>query len=221
MSLMAWKRLSGLERGYLRVIVAGGVYTQQRLFDMHKVKSAHCQHCGAQTNEDQQHIWWDCPAWQAVRERHPDALAEYDRQWPACLRLNGVMPEAQYDAAETQREQDPARGSALGEEARTEEQLSHQKDRDAVPAQMVRAVSNRYAMHQSSLCLQRLQRQRGSHFASSGKDASGGKVWRQSCLWRHSVAAKWRHLCLWRHSLAAKLPLAAKAAAPLPLAAKL
>eukprot|EP00660_Eupelagonema_oceanica_P019103 gene19103-biopygen11384 len=128
-SLMAWKRLSGLERGYLRVVVAGGVYTQQRLFDMHKVKSPHCQHCGARTNEDQQHIWWDCPAWQAVRERHPDALAEYDPEWPACLRLNGVMPEAQYDAAEAQREQDAARGPALGKEER--------KDGGAVPAQKV------------------------------------------------------------------------------------
>eukprot|EP00660_Eupelagonema_oceanica_P019319 gene19319-biopygen17241 len=99
MSLYGWKRLTGLERGFLRVIIAGGVYTQRRLHQMQLVKTPVCTHCDMGVEEDQQHIWWQCPAWQAVREQHPDALAEYDPMWPACLRLNGVMPAAHFESA--------------------------------------------------------------------------------------------------------------------------
>eukprot|EP00660_Eupelagonema_oceanica_P019407 gene19407-biopygen14683 len=99
MALHNWKRLTGLERGFLRVIIAGGVYTQQRLHQMEQVETPVCTHCDMGVEEDQQHIWWQCPAWQAVREQHPDALAEYDPLWPACLRLNGVMPAAHFEYA--------------------------------------------------------------------------------------------------------------------------
>eukprot|EP00660_Eupelagonema_oceanica_P019190 gene19190-biopygen18435 len=123
MSLHGWKKLTGLERGFLRVIVAGGVYTQSRLHEIGKVESPHCPHCSAQLVEDQQHIWWQCPAWQAVRERHPDALAEYDREWPACLRLVGVMPATCYDDAAKSEERGgaTARGAAWGGTAAADE----------------------------------------------------------------------------------------------------
>eukprot|EP00664_Eupelagonemidae_sp_cell27_P001926 gene1926-9544_t len=85
MALYHARRLSGLERGYLRVIIAGGVFTQVRLHEMKKVDLPHCPACGEGVAEDQMHIWWRCPAWQHLRERHPEALDAYRSDWPACL----------------------------------------------------------------------------------------------------------------------------------------
>eukprot|EP00664_Eupelagonemidae_sp_cell27_P006048 gene6048-8598_t len=101
MALSGWRRLDGLSRGFLRVIIAGAVYTQARLYEMKLVDSAACPHCagrgdgGPTPTEDQQHIWWDCPAWAHIRARHPDAMDAYREGgagWPACFRLNGVAP---------------------------------------------------------------------------------------------------------------------------------
>eukprot|EP00660_Eupelagonema_oceanica_P019435 gene19435-biopygen13324 len=116
MSLHGWKRLTGLERGYLRVIIAGGVYSQRRLHEMQLVPSPNCPHCDMNVEENAQHMWWECPAWQRVREGQPDALAEYDPQWPACLRLNGVMPAEFFDdaAARAKSGHDQKEGDALG-----------------------------------------------------------------------------------------------------------
>ena len=43
-----------------------------------------------------QHLWWECTAWDHVRQRHP--IASTDRTaWPACLSICGVAPVYRHD----------------------------------------------------------------------------------------------------------------------------
>eukprot|EP00662_Eupelagonemidae_sp_cell21_P004097 gene4097-12258_t len=111
-------RLPDLERGFLRIIVCGAVLTHERLHrPLRRVDSPHCPFCrpaGVAIDdhdvvETHVHIFWECPAWTAVRQRHPEALAvarkgadplgrlrpppgDGEPDWPACLQRWGVMP---------------------------------------------------------------------------------------------------------------------------------
>eukprot|EP00662_Eupelagonemidae_sp_cell21_P056944 gene56944-biopygen61147 len=93
MALLNSRELTALLQGYLRVILAGAVWTQDRLQRCAVVPSAICEYCTMEEVEDQKHRYWRCPAWRHVRERHRAATALYRTDWPKCLQCCGLMPE--------------------------------------------------------------------------------------------------------------------------------
>ena len=53
----------------LRVILAGAVFTSERLDRAGKVTGCHCRYCPV-AKEDQEHLFYDCPAFQHTRDRY-------------------------------------------------------------------------------------------------------------------------------------------------------
>ena len=103
----------GYVAGTVRSIVVGAVWTRARLHESHLAASPICQHCRGAEAEDAEHLWWQCPAWQEMRDCFRTGclaegqplptmatqatsgipLARRLADAPACLRLCGVMPE--------------------------------------------------------------------------------------------------------------------------------
>ena len=89
-----------LERPRLRGLLAGALWTAAR-FRGHRIRDySACPHCGA-AHEDEVHILWDRPEWEAARtEWRPwllDALEGLPQLGPPphpppCLRRAGLMP---------------------------------------------------------------------------------------------------------------------------------
>ncbi|CAE8600311.1 unnamed protein product [Polarella glacialis] len=52
-----------------------------------------CPFCYSGQQEDHEHLWWVCPAWQDIRSRHPLATSGRSPSWPACFAICGLMPE--------------------------------------------------------------------------------------------------------------------------------
>ena len=87
----AWRRSAGYEAGVLRGIIAGAVWTQDRLFRAGMKDTPLCPHCSAGVTEDLEHMWWGCAAWDGIRSSHPAAMADDRLTWPPCLALCGIM----------------------------------------------------------------------------------------------------------------------------------
>eukprot|EP00660_Eupelagonema_oceanica_P019732 gene19732-biopygen11066 len=85
--------LAALDAGFLRVIIAGAMWTRDRLHRCGLAPNGTCTFCTMDELEDQRHIFWRCPAWRAQRERHPVATRHYKEDWPNCLACCGLMPE--------------------------------------------------------------------------------------------------------------------------------
>eukprot|EP00660_Eupelagonema_oceanica_P019687 gene19687-biopygen9550 len=109
------KALTPLDAGYLRVLIAGATWTQDRLNRCKLEESGVCPHCTTGDLEDQQHINWRCPAWRHVRQRHPIATRHYRDDWPACLRTCGIMPADQKGAFDEEMKGSLAAGPPAGE----------------------------------------------------------------------------------------------------------
>ena len=110
-----WRDLTttGYEAGTVRGVVAGATMTQVRLHEARLAGSPLCQHCDTQEEEDAEHLWWRCPAWDELRVRFRTGCLEGDQPLPAtstqaksgqpmgqylagapaCLRQCGIMPE--------------------------------------------------------------------------------------------------------------------------------
>eukprot|EP00973_Karenia_brevis_P016714 2290196-Karenia_brevis.AAC.1 len=70
------------DKGVLRSILSGALRTQK---DLHKAGiacSSHCPHCGLDVDEDLNHVWWDCPCWDAIRKSWANHLFLYRDAWP-------------------------------------------------------------------------------------------------------------------------------------------
>jgi len=98
------------DKSLLRTIQAGGLWTQDRKFRAGMVETNVCPYCETGAQEDQAHIWWDCPAWQHIRQQFPELTAQQVHSWPPCMRLCGVVPstfQAPADLRRSTREAQP------------------------------------------------------------------------------------------------------------------
>ncbi|CAE8605679.1 unnamed protein product, partial [Polarella glacialis] len=87
------KKLSDNQRGMLRSILAGAIFTEHRRWRAKLTANNECKFCLAGEVENEQHLWWECPAWASVRAGHPKAMLTYSDNWPTCFRWCGIMPE--------------------------------------------------------------------------------------------------------------------------------
>ena len=79
------------DKGLLRVLLAAGVWTGKFLYAAGQLESPRCPFCGAAV-EDLEHMWFDCPHNQDLREGKPLFLPEVRSHLPACLRNYGIAP---------------------------------------------------------------------------------------------------------------------------------
>jgi ribonuclease HI len=91
-ALLMSSKLELRERAALRSILTGDVWTQDRACRAHLQPSGVCPFCSSGEVEDHRHLWWHCPAWRGIRERHQSAIRYYGDSWPECLRSCGLMP---------------------------------------------------------------------------------------------------------------------------------
>eukprot|EP00973_Karenia_brevis_P002359 318029-Karenia_brevis.AAC.1 len=77
LSLMSHKKTSAYSKGVLRSVIAGAIWTQERLEKASLVDSNACPYCNSGEVENQLHMWWRCPAWDSIRERHVMAQQAY------------------------------------------------------------------------------------------------------------------------------------------------
>eukprot|EP00660_Eupelagonema_oceanica_P008312 gene8312-15996_t len=94
-TLALWKsqELTRWGKGGLKQILAGALYTRERLKQQRSVDSEVCPYCDTGETEDLLHIWWHCPAWDGVRARHPRIARADRREWPLCTQTAGLLPE--------------------------------------------------------------------------------------------------------------------------------
>jgi len=86
--------LTPYAKGALRGILAGAVPTQKWRCKVGKAASAVCPYCSTGAVEDEEHMWWECPAWSDIRARHRDAARAGRRpEWTKCFACCGLMPE--------------------------------------------------------------------------------------------------------------------------------
>ena len=85
-------------RGTLEYILTGAVRTQERLFKAHDSNGARlvasfvCPCCG-EAGETQQHLFWQCQRWNAVRSSFPGGLENVVPDAPASWKCCGLAPE--------------------------------------------------------------------------------------------------------------------------------
>ena len=85
------------DKGLLRNIIAGAMWTRERAHKAGQAAASTCEFCSSGDVENVRHVVWNCAAWQAVRELHPEAMAAYKDDWPTCLSCCGIVPE-KFDA---------------------------------------------------------------------------------------------------------------------------
>ena len=83
---------SPYDKGILRSILSDSVWTGELAWKAKQIDSPLCGFCCEGAVEDVQHIWWECPFWEPVRQRHPKAVKHVTLDSPPCLRLCGIMP---------------------------------------------------------------------------------------------------------------------------------
>ncbi|CAE8600524.1 unnamed protein product, partial [Polarella glacialis] len=93
LALLRSSSLPPYEKSVLRSILAGSVWTQDRLSRAGMVQAATCPYCDAGAAEDHEHMWWHCPAWEGIRQLHSVAEHADVPSWPACLAKCGILPE--------------------------------------------------------------------------------------------------------------------------------
>ena len=83
--------LTPFELTHLRMVLTGSVRTQGRLFKAGSVGAPSCVWC-SQTEETVQHLFWECPAWQSLRDRFISTHASLLPNLPRCLVECGILP---------------------------------------------------------------------------------------------------------------------------------
>ena len=86
-------QLTPKEKATLRSIQAGAIWTQERWHRASMAVSPVCPHCSTGEVEDHEHLWWRCPAWRKIRERHGEEHAVDVRSFPACFLRCGIVPQ--------------------------------------------------------------------------------------------------------------------------------
>ena len=88
-----------LEASVLRGLLAGALWTAARVCGHNMQATSSCPGCGSQ-HEDEAHVLWDCPSWEAARVAWRALVLQAAEQlqlgpptrWPACLRRAGLLP---------------------------------------------------------------------------------------------------------------------------------
>ncbi|CAE8721896.1 unnamed protein product [Polarella glacialis] len=93
LALLRSSSLPPYEKSVLGSILAGSVWTQDRLSRAGMVQAATCPYCDAGAAEDHEHMWWHCPAWDGIRQLHLVAEHADVPSWPVCLAKCGILPE--------------------------------------------------------------------------------------------------------------------------------
>ena len=57
-----------LERTLLQGALTGATWTADRAFRRGLRTDPHCPYCGTGVTEDENHLYWGCPAWAVVRD---------------------------------------------------------------------------------------------------------------------------------------------------------
>jgi len=96
LALLNGSKLSPMQKGSLRSILAGAIWTQDRLHRAYRVESPLCPYC-RQASEDHQHMWWECSAWSGIRLKHGFAPTAAASHWPSCLAVCGILPAIPVD----------------------------------------------------------------------------------------------------------------------------
>ncbi len=87
-----------IDKGFLRVIICNGCWTYKRLSEAHPTEfpTGHCRFCSDPTaTENIFHTYWLCPAWEALRIRHPlrrVRAAIQAGRLPNCITHCGIIP---------------------------------------------------------------------------------------------------------------------------------
>ena len=91
---------SPLQKGKLRSILTGAIWTQDRVHRSKMAASALCPFC-KYGSEDHFHLWWECPAWDDIRRAHGMLHHDVASQWPACFTVCSLVPSHFAAAAAT------------------------------------------------------------------------------------------------------------------------
>ena len=86
LSLLEHGFLTAHERARLRAILAGGVWSQDRLYRARLADSPICPYCHTGEVEDQERMWWKCPAWKHIRQRSAKVSTLKTPDLPVCFR---------------------------------------------------------------------------------------------------------------------------------------
>ena len=92
MHLIDSGKLSYNDRHVMHKILTGSIRAQKRLFDAKMVESSMCPCCDLEP-ETVEHMFWKCPKWHHIRQRHHDFSHDWIERQPACSRLCGIVVE--------------------------------------------------------------------------------------------------------------------------------
>eukprot|EP00973_Karenia_brevis_P065306 9071202-Karenia_brevis.AAC.1 len=85
-ALLHDRRIDDYKKGVLRSVMAGSVWTQDRLHKAGLEASNVCKFCNEGIIEDTAHLFWECPAWHNIRSAHACPAFAFQSFWPACFR---------------------------------------------------------------------------------------------------------------------------------------
>ena len=85
--------LSWLQKGMLRTIMCGAVWTPSRMMkaSLLTANQAECVHCNSGAVESLGHKFWYCPKWAQIRQNF-DCQDFNEASWPRCLTRCGICP---------------------------------------------------------------------------------------------------------------------------------
>ena len=63
-------KLTGEERAALRSILTGAVKHGHRMYQAKFWKNDCCRFCKQEVKEDDEHLWWQCGAWDKIRKKY-------------------------------------------------------------------------------------------------------------------------------------------------------
>ena len=87
-------KLTPYQKGLVRSIMCGAVWTGHRLAKAKLCASGACRFCQLGEVEDEHHLWWRCPKWDYIRRAHKIASFCHSADWPPCLDKCGLVPAA-------------------------------------------------------------------------------------------------------------------------------
>lgn len=89
-----------MEKGVLQSIMTDSTVTQRRRYEAGLAEHDTCFACAELRRkqglepvpETAPHIWWLCPAWKEIRERHITPEKIKVEEWPPCWAAAGLLP---------------------------------------------------------------------------------------------------------------------------------
>ena len=74
-----------VHKGMLRSVLCGSIVTGQRSFKFLHSATNWCEYCDSLTVESVHHMFWECTAWQSIRDKHLLASGAWRPDWPTCF----------------------------------------------------------------------------------------------------------------------------------------